>query len=245
MFPELYHAHHSLANEDLPFWLNQAGGASDELLELGCGTGRVLLPLSEQKPRVFGLDYDAQMLGYLQRRLKTAATSTVRLIQADFTSFRLKLKFERIFLPCNTYSTLPAERRRMLLERAGAHLSKNGRFVCSLPNPAALMNLPMRAPFEVEEIFPHPHDGEPVQVSSSWRRDQRTFTLYWRYDHLHPDGTVSSFTASTKHFLAPVRSYLDELAQAGFAVQNLWGDYDYSEYQPSSPHLIIAAQYTG
>lgn len=242
MFPELYHAHHSLSNEDLPFWLEEAYDADGELLELGCGTGRVLLPLAQRMPRVFGLDRDGSMLLFLRRRLTESDQCRVRLIQADFTCFRFALRFKCIFLPCNTYSTLSELERQRLLEKVGAHLAPTGRFVCSLPNPTVLMGLPERSHFEVEEIFPHPSDGEPVQVSSGWRRSPRKFTLNWRYDHLFPDGSVKSQSASVTHYLTPVQTYMDELKSAGFSVVNLWGDFDRMQYSSESPNLIFEAR---
>ena len=37
----LYHTHHGLHDEDIPFWLALATRYGDPILELGCGTGRV------------------------------------------------------------------------------------------------------------------------------------------------------------------------------------------------------------
>jgi ubiquinone/menaquinone biosynthesis C-methylase UbiE len=45
MFPQLYHIHHNAHTEDLPFWLKLAQQQGGPVLELGCGTGRVLIPL--------------------------------------------------------------------------------------------------------------------------------------------------------------------------------------------------------
>ena len=62
MFPELIHAHHNRHLEDLPFWLDLAGETGDPLLELGCGTGRLLVPLGQAGHRVIGVDHDPAML---------------------------------------------------------------------------------------------------------------------------------------------------------------------------------------
>jgi SAM-dependent methyltransferase len=45
MFPPLYATHHDRNQEDLPFWLSLAEKYRGPVLELGCGTGRVLIPL--------------------------------------------------------------------------------------------------------------------------------------------------------------------------------------------------------
>ena len=66
MFPTLYHAHHGQYQEDLPFWLKLANQQGGPVLELGCGTGRVLLPLARGGFQTVGLDNDLEMLRFLQ-----------------------------------------------------------------------------------------------------------------------------------------------------------------------------------
>jgi len=104
-----------------------------------------------------------------------------------------------------------------------------------------LLELPSRSAPEVEEIFPHPADGEPVQVSSSWRRTRREFILDWRYDHLQPDGVVERVSISIHHQLAPVLTYLEEFRQAGFEHLQLCGDFKFTPFSPEADDLIIIA----
>ncbi len=75
-----------------------------------------------------------------------------------------------------------------MLDRVSVHLNTNGVFSASMPNPEYLKRLPKNAEPEIEETFPHPLDGEPVQVSSAWTRTQNRVIITWFYDHLLPDG---------------------------------------------------------
>jgi SAM-dependent methyltransferase len=242
MSPVLYHAHHSLHAEDLPFWLSLAQGQAGPFLELGCGTGRVLLALAQAGHRVFGLDNDPAMLAFLLRNTPIALRPRVKIIQADFTSFHLAQQFGLILLPCNTYSTLGPDARQSVLECVRQHLQPGGVFAVSLPNPRLLRELPAHATPEIEEIFAHPLDGEPVQVSSGWRRTSRHLIIDWHYDHLLPDGSVQRVSARVKHFLIPAEAYLEELHRAGFTSITTFGDFDHSGNTNDSPHLIILAQ---
>jgi hypothetical protein len=108
-----------------------------------------------------------------------------------------------------------------------------------MPNPEWLRSLPARAPAEVEVIFSHPLDGEPVQVSSAWRRTRREFILDWHYDHLRPDGTVERLTVQQKHDLTPVADYLAEFRSAGFEQIQSYGGFDRSAFTADSPELIL------
>jgi SAM-dependent methyltransferase len=212
------------------------------LLELGCGTGRVTIPLAEAGHPVIGLDNDPQMLAVLGQNLPPQLGPLVRLLQADLTSFHFGAAFPLILMPCNTYSTLSAQQRQAALDRIRQHLHPGGLFAASLPNPVLLKQLPRRAGAEVEEIFPHPIDSEPVQVSSAWERNRKYFSLTWHYDHLLPDGRVERTSAVARHSLASVEIYLQEMQRFGLRVVRILGDFDETPYAPDSPNLILLAQ---
>jgi SAM-dependent methyltransferase len=245
MFYHLYHAHHNLNNEDLAFWLNLAAQQPEPILELGCGTGRVLVPLARAGHTIVGLDNDPAMLGFLQARLPAELSQAVLLLQADFTCYHLACRFGLILLPCNTYSTLSALERQAVLACARAHLSHGGIFAISLPNPDWLRSLPSQSDAEVEEVFPHPLDGEPVQVSSAWRRTRsRTrpeFILEWHYDHLMPDGSVERLSVRLSHDLTPAAEYLEQIQAAGFERVQSFGGFDRQAFTPDSTEWIILA----
>ena len=241
MFPEYYHAHHSLHPDDLPFWLALAARQGGPVLELGCGTGRVSLPLARAGHHVFGLDLDPAMLAYLRRSLPPALAGRVLCWQGDLTAYHLARQFPLIICPCNTYSTLEAAKRQAALRCARRHLAPGGVFAFSMPNPELLRSLPPLSPAEVEEVFPHPQDGAPVQVSSAWQRGARWFTLHWHYDHRLPNGQVERLSAAVRHEMIPLEIHLEELAAAGLRLVQVYGDFSGAPYQADSDELIVIA----
>ncbi|MBN2045780.1 MAG: class I SAM-dependent methyltransferase [Anaerolineales bacterium] len=241
MDPELYHLHHLNYLEDLPYWLALADQARDldpagPILELGCGTGRVMQFLRAEGVRVCGLDFDRQMLAYLKEKDPSA---TVFL--ADMTNFSLGHHFPLILLPCNTYSTLSAPQRKATLECVNAHLLPGGCFAASLPNPADLIRMGDSEESGVEETFIHPGTQAPVQVSSSWKTIGGTVTIYWHYDLLQEDGTVQRTTHEISHRLDPAEIYLEEVRQAGFDFI-AHGEFNQTPYHPEADFLIIEAR---
>ncbi len=243
MLARLYHAHHSRHMEDLPFWLDLAQHTGGPLLELGCGSGRLLLPLAGQGHRVVGLERDPAMLAVLEEQItpRMRLRSRVRIVQGDMAAFDLGERFNLILLPCNTYSTLESNQRRDMLECVRRHLLPGGLFALSLPNPALLRRLPPRLESEVEDIFPHPLDGEPVQVSSGWERTAGRLTIHWHYDHLLPDGRVERLSTQTVHILDTIEAIFAELESAGLQPADQYGDFDRTLYTPDSPYLILTA----
>jgi SAM-dependent methyltransferase len=241
MHPNLYHAHHQKYQEDIPFWQALASEGAGPVLELGCGTGRVLLPLQWKGLAVFGLDINYHMLAMLK-----AEETEVRVFQANLLQFHLGLKFSLIFLACNTWSTFPASERAMALEVICQHLVPGGVFAASLPNPNVLLDLGESEGIEPEVTITHPDTGNPVQVSSDWQVDQisadlKQVTFTWHYDHLIPDGQVERATYHNHHWAAPAQTYIDEFSQKGLIVRS-WGDFTRVPYEGSSPYLIIAGK---
>ena len=239
MKPELYHRHHTTYLDDLPYWITLADQTGGPVLELGCGTGRVLTQLRAESIPVFGLDNDARMLEYLKLLDPDAPV-----FLADLTRFRLARRFPLVILPCNTYSTLSAAQRRQALACVSAHLAPGGVFAASLPNPADLIQMGDSDEADPEDHFPHPVDGAPVQVSSSWQTREGKVTIYWHYDHLLPDGQVERTTHHTSHQLDPLEDYLSELDQAGFEVESL-GDFIGAPFHPEADFLILQASKRG
>ncbi|HSF81176.1 MAG TPA: class I SAM-dependent methyltransferase [Anaerolineales bacterium] len=234
-----YHAHHSQQSEDIPFWLELAEQKGSPILELGCGSGRVSLALARAGHSVFGLDKDTGMLAVFKAQLNPELSSRIDILRADLTRFYLKRKFPLIIIPCNTYSTLSLTERLSSLSCVASHLQPGGCFAASLPNPTALAALPRRGDPELETTFPHPQDGEPVQVSSGWRRSGQQIIFNWHYDHLLPDGRVERQSLQIRQNLTPVEAYLEELQQAGLRIVEMYGDYNRTGYTPDSPYLIL------
>jgi hypothetical protein len=199
-----------------------------------------MVALAQAGYPVFGLDRDPRMLAELRERLPAGIQAPV--FQADLAEFRLDTSFALILVPCNTWSTLPAGKRRAALDVVYAHLLPGGLFAASVPNPALLRRQPRRSEPEVEDDFLHPLTGNPVQVSTGWERAGRVFQLEWLYDHLLPDGHVERLSVRVDHDLAPVEAHRTELQSAGLLPEGEFGDYDRSPYRPDSPYLILTAR---
>ncbi len=243
MLPEFIHAHNSRYLEDLPFWIQLAAQARDPVLELGCGTGRVLLPLAHAGHHVIGLDHNLLMLRFLKANIGPQIQNAPKLIAADISCFNLAAQFPLVILPCNTFSTLAKNHRMACLRCIRRHLEPGGIFAVSVPNPQVLIHAPAWSEAELEDEFVHPQTGNPVQVNSSWRRMKHTFTVTWNYDHLLPNGIVERQTVEIAHQIISVDTYLDELRHAGLTLTGTYGDFDRSAFTPDSPALILLATY--
>ncbi|MGH7151237.1 MAG: methyltransferase domain-containing protein, partial [Planctomycetota bacterium] len=92
---------------DLPygreFYLGLARQARGPTLEVGCGTGRVLLRLLEAGLDVEGLDLHAPMLERLKEKAR-AKGLPARVFEGDMRGFRLPRRYALVVIPCNGFA---------------------------------------------------------------------------------------------------------------------------------------------
>ncbi|GAB4496992.1 MAG: hypothetical protein OHK0052_07800 [Anaerolineales bacterium] len=246
MLPLYCDTHFNLHNEDLPFWQNLAQQAAGAILELGCGTGRVLLHLARQGYAVTGVDNDPAMLNFLQERLPADLLHPPRLLHADMTRLPIEDAYALVLIPCNTFSLLSPENRRAALNEIVRLLLPGGLLAVSIPNPRVLRSLPARGEPEMEETLQHPLTGNPLQVSSEWQRRGNRFTLHWHYDHLFPDGRSERVTGTVIHQLDSPETYLNEVRAAGLEIVATYGDFGRAPFDAKESDLLVwVAQKSG
>jgi hypothetical protein len=181
------------------------------------------------------------MLHWLQESSRGELGRAAAVFQADMSVFRLGYSFSLIILPCNTLSSLKEDGRRRMYGRVAAHLKPGGVFAFSIANPLLLQDLPIRGEEEIEEEILHPLSGNPVQVSSAWRKRREEFLLQWHYDHLLPDGVVERTTLETRHTLQGAAAYELEMREAGLRMMDAWGDFQGAKYDEDAEYWVGTA----
>ena len=93
---------------DLQFSLDQGRAAEGPILELGCGTGRVLIPMARQGCTITGLDLSPYMLAKCREKLESEPPEVqgrVNLVQASMTDFDLGQQYALATIPFAHSST--------------------------------------------------------------------------------------------------------------------------------------------
>lgn len=122
--------------DDLTFYLNQIEKYGEPVLELACGTGRLTIPIAERGVHITGLDISERMLS--QSKIK-ANIKKVRIewVEADCRNFKLKKKFNFIFLPFNSIAHLHNLKSiEACFYCVKKHLATKGRFIIDMFNPS-------------------------------------------------------------------------------------------------------------
>lgn len=131
---ELYDAIHldaPVLNGDVAFYLRQARQTGGPILELGCGTGRVSVPLQQAGFEVVGLDLSPRMLA-----IARAKAPEVRWVRGAMERFDLGRRFRLILIPFRAFQhLLEVDDQRRCLASARRHLARRGRLVIHLFDP--------------------------------------------------------------------------------------------------------------
>ena len=120
---------------EIDFYSALAEGMNTSILELGCGTGRLSVPLAARGHAVTGIDCADSMLEAARTKAKAAGTQ-VKLMLADFRSFDVGAQFGLIIFPFNSISHLYSLDDLMgCFSSVRSHLAADGLFVIDINNP--------------------------------------------------------------------------------------------------------------
>lgn len=224
--PDLYELIFARYDADLPFWLAFAReGAAGPVLDLCCGTGRVLLPLLEAGLAADGVDLYPEMLDVA--RAKAAARGFApRLVAADMRSFATGRRYATIVIPFNAFAhNLTTEDQLATLERCAAHLEPGGRLAFDVfTATAAMLAEPEAAPALEMEI--ELGDGSRLQLWDGRRLDPAAQIQYSRIEvrEVGGDGAIlARHRFDTRVRWVTVTELDQVLRAAGFTRREIWG----------------------
>jgi cyclopropane fatty-acyl-phospholipid synthase-like methyltransferase len=124
--------------DDISFYKDLVSSPGAHLLELGCGTGRVLVPLSGSCSHIHGIDLSEAMLEICQRKLKDRGipSSQASVERADITDFHLGARFDLIIAPFRVFQNLESDSQVDGLFRCvQEHLSSSGTCILTAFRP--------------------------------------------------------------------------------------------------------------
>lgn len=247
-FSQLYDEYISQYRDDLPFWRSMAEKFGSPVLELGCGTGRVILDLANSGYKIEGIDYDPAMLSIARSKLFPQHREIVHLHIGDMRHFSLPNLFPLLIIPCNTFAYFSEGDCERILRCSKEHLLRGGHLVIELPNletgSAKNAFALLEGETELISTFISPQTDNPVQVSArrSAGPEMDVINITWYYDELLPSGTVRRFDRPLRYHFRSAKSLEHLLVREDFTQIEVYGDYDLSPYSSEAHRLILKCQ---
>ena len=211
------------------------------ILELGCGTGRIAVPIAQEGHHVVGLDRSAAMLERAERRARRANVE-VRWVEGDMRAFSFDEAFALVFVAFNSFLMVDPNDRWACLARVREHLAPRGRVAIDVfqPNPEIVAGLDGGVIDEWERV--DPETGRAVRKFSSSHANVDGVTQRFWHDETTDDGAVHRISGTmTLHYLYRRETEL-LFSEAGFIIETLHGDYDGNPADARSPKLLVVAK---
>jgi SAM-dependent methyltransferase len=231
------------------FFVAMARESGGSVLEVGCGTGRILIPTAREGVEIAGLDASDSMLAVCREKLarepEAVQAKVQQLAKGDMRDFDLGWQFALVTIPFRPFQHLiTVDDQLAALSSVRRHLIDGGRLVFDLFNPSlkALADESMvGVEREEEPEFTMPDGRRVIRKHNIAARDlfRQVQDIDLIYEVTHPDGRQERLLHSfpMRYLFRYEAEHL--LARAGFVVENLYADYDKSPFGSKNPGELI------
>ena len=216
----------TLGRRDVPFWRNLALHLGGTVLELGCGTGRISIPLGRAGVPLVGIDRSVPMLARARQRARRSRLAHVRLVRGDIRTLPFTARgFSMVMAPYGMLQSLLRE-RDLAATLASVHdvLRPGGTFGIEL-----VADLPSWAEYRKRislKGWRRRRGGAHVTLVETVRQDRARHLTVFDQEFTERRGRVrrSHRFALTFRTLS-VPQMTRRLEKAGFEVSATLGDY--------------------
>ncbi len=241
------------SKEEIPFYVQLAKEHGGPVLELGCGTGRITLPIAEAGIKAVGLDLSDDMLEIARQKLSRMpqeVRAEIKFVEGNMADFTLEQQFSLVILPNNQFrELLTTKEQENCLRYVSRNLKQDGSVIIEIGNPfRSIQHWTVGKVFRrkvgycqetgtiVECIF----ETTAVNLMEQWIEQE---TIYVEHSG---DGNTARHSGRSRLRLIFPRELDLLLETSGFRIADRWGGYDRSCLRDDSPSLIVrAVQTTG
>lgn len=228
---------------DVEFFVGQGVRIGGEVLEIGCGTGRIAIPLAMSGVNVTGLDNSKEMLDLCREKKRRIGKTSgrLRLLKRDMADFNLGKKFDYIIMSYRTFMHLMTqEDQRNCLATIHDHLADGATFIMDtwLPNLSSLHGLGALKPAgrisvpDTDLTIVHYH-------SSSYDEAKQLLIEEHLLQEVDGDGTIlQAATLPLIRTWTTLREMHNLIQLCGFEVEALFGDFDCNPISETSKEMI-------
>lgn len=233
----------TMARRDVPFWKGVAAAAGGPVLELGCGTGRVLMPVARAGTPVVGIDLSERMLARARARIKRARLARLaRLVRGDIRHLPFPdSRFAVVMAPYGILQSLTSDADlRAALGAVTRALRPGGRFVMEL-----VADLPAWQEYSKVTKLRGWRPGRKAYLTlvESVRQDRRKGLTVFEQEYVESRAGGKRSQRFTLSFRTlSVAQMASRLERAGLRVRAKLGSYDGDPWTKNSDTWIVVAE---
>jgi len=233
----------TVGRRDVAFWRRVTAEARGPVLELGCGTGRVAIPLARAGVELVGIDRSAPMLARAVKRGRALAKHepNISFVRGDIRALPFGSdRFSMVVAPYGILQSLLAERDLVATLSSVRHVVMSGGLfgidlVPDVPNWREYDN---RVQFRGRAA-----GGVHLTLVESVRQDPRRRLTTFVQTYVERRGRkIREHRFELRFRTLSVRQMTERLEQAGFVVDAVLGDYQGRPWDERSDVWIILAR---
>jgi SAM-dependent methyltransferase len=233
-------------DDDVPMYRDFALAADGPILEIGCGTGRVLIPLALEGYHVTGLELSEAMLATARAKANRAGIDDqVSLIQGDMRDFEIPARYALAIIPINTFMhCYDTQQQLACLRCIHRHLQPGGQLVVDVYHPDLQALLESDGRLVSEGTVLDPETGHTIHRFYTRRLDLAAQTQHITFilDEIDSTGAVSR-TLFPFRMRFVYRYEMELLLHAAeFNLEMVYGSYDLEPFEGSSEKMIFVAR---
>ena len=242
---DIYDAVFSYVVDDIPFYVDEAERSDGRVLELGCGTGRVAIPIALNGTDIVALDSSSSMLERARQKADAASIPNLTLIHKDMRNFALTDKFSLAIIPFRgLLSLLSVEDEIRALMNIKRHLAPGGKLIFDIFVPDLNMMIQEGdIPYHFRDVT-DPATGNRLVIwnQASYDAFSQVMSIRTTIEELDDGGRVSSKMYRDFALRYTFRWEMHHLLRhCGYDVLALYGDFQRGEFDERSTEMIWVA----
>ena len=232
--------------DDYPFYRFLIESNPGRVLDLGCGTGRILSRLARDGIEVAGVDSSTEMLEICRAKLYASGLEA-SLLHGDIRNFDMGSTFDSIVIPGFTFQLLLEDREiEACLDSCLRHLEPSGQLVLPTYIPWEMLESGLaRKPLQKKRESERNPKGERFVAWQGWEIDRFKQLLHLtnRFQHLDSEGRVliEEDRSMTLRWHLPY-DMQGLLQEHGFGDISIYGDFTFDPPESDSESIIYVAR---
>jgi len=233
----------TMGRADVPFWVDLARRCGGPVLELGCGTGRVLVPVARAGIPVVGIDRSSPMLARAHARIRRGKLGgTAWVVRGDIRALPFGRRcFPLVMAPYGILQSLVTDADlQAALDAVARVLPKGGRLGIDL-----VPDLPAWDEYERQLRLhgPRGRSGGSIMLVETVRQDRRRRLTIFDQEYVERRATAARRRRFSLVFRTlSIRQMSRRLEKSGFVVTAVLGDYDGRPWDRRAEVWVILAE---
>lgn len=226
--------------EDMDFYIEYAQKCKGNILELGCGTGRVSLKLASLGYDVTALDLSKEMIQIVERK-KNEQNCNLEIICGNMSEFHLNKRFSLILTPGRSFQSL-SEQKDIIsaLSYIYQHLIQGGLFILDLFQPETFLKYQCK---DDKTIFSKTVGNEKITMKYACNHiDKKNKIVHTT--HTYEIEKDNNFHQTQKAYMElryyEYKEIVTLLESVGFKIKEKYGWYDKCSLEKGHEIIIVA-----